>query len=89
MGQIFRPTSLPSRKVLGVAKIYEVLVVGDHVDGSQGTFKVVPPLLEGLEYSKEFLVMDVVVLFSVSCGQLWRPELSQLSLYQRLTKRTR
>jgi len=47
-------------------------VAGDHIDGVWGAFEIVSLLLEGLEYRKEFLIMDVVVLLVVLKAWEWK-----------------
>ncbi len=46
---------------LSCGKIFEIFVVGDDVNGSHGTFKVVAPNVEHFVDSEELLVVDVVV----------------------------
>ena len=36
-------------------------MIHDHVNRDTGTFKVVPPNVEGLKDCKEFLVMSVII----------------------------
>jgi len=46
---------------LGAGEIFQVLVVGDHINRSGGALKVVSPVLKGLEDGQKLLVMGVVV----------------------------
>jgi len=62
--QVLQPMSLLPSKILGVAEVGEVLVVGDYIDRNWGTFEVMPPFLECFKYCKEFLIIDVIILFS-------------------------
>jgi hypothetical protein len=43
-------------------------VVGDNVDRSSGTFKIMSPFLESLEDGQEFFIMSVVIKFRGSKG---------------------
>ena len=45
------------------AEIFQVLVIGDHVDRSRRTFKVMSPCFESYEYCQKFFVLSVVVDF--------------------------
>ncbi len=46
---------------LSCGEIFEIFVVGNNVNGSRGTFKVVAPNVEHFVDSEELLVMDVVI----------------------------
>ena len=60
-GQIFRPASLTTAELLGGREVLQVVVVGVDLDGVRRTLQVGTPLFEGLEDSKQFLVVDIVV----------------------------
>src|SRR3984893_14828226 len=49
-------------------EVLEVLVVGNNVDRSFRTFEIVPPSGKCLKYSKEFLVVSVVIQFGDAQG---------------------
>ena len=52
---------LSTGKDLGCGKVLKVLMICDHVNQDTGTFEVVPPNMEGLKDSKEFLVVSVII----------------------------
>ena len=60
-----QPMSLAVGEDLGGGKVFQVLVIGDHVHRSCRALKIVMPVVEGLKDRKEFLVMSVII-------QLWR-----------------
>ena len=60
-----QPMSLAAGEELGGGKVFQVLVIGDHIHWSCKALKVVTPVAEGLKDCKEFLVMSVII-------QLWR-----------------
>ena len=56
-------------KDLGRGEILKVLMIHDHVNRDTGTFKVVPPNVEGLKDCKEFLVVSVIIeLWCCKCA---------------------
>ena len=57
----FRPLRLVVLEKLGRGEIFEIFVVGNNVNGSRGTFKVVAPNAECFVDSEELLVVDIVV----------------------------
>ncbi len=61
LGKEFRPLRLVAVQKLSCGEIFEIFVVGDDINGSCGTFKVVAPNAEHFIDSKELLVVDVVV----------------------------
>ena len=66
-GKEFGPPGLATTKDLCSCKVFQILVISDHIDRSCGAFKIVLPDMEGFKNSKEFFVMGVVV-------QFWRGE---------------
>ena len=48
LDEIFRPLHLAAVQEFCRGEVFEVLVIGDDIDGSCGTFEVVMPDLEGL-----------------------------------------
>ncbi|KIM65442.1 hypothetical protein SCLCIDRAFT_112672 [Scleroderma citrinum Foug A] len=60
-----QPMSLAVGEDLGGGKVFQVLVIGDHIHWSCRALEVVMPVAEGLKDRKEFLVMSVII-------QLWR-----------------
>ncbi len=61
LGKEFRPPHLAVVQKLSCGEIFEIFVVGDDVNGSHGTFKVVAPNVECFVDSEELLVVDIVV----------------------------
>src|SRR5882724_10084397 len=59
--EVLQPTDLATHELLGGCKVLEVLVIGKHEYGMGRALKVVAPLSEGLEYCKQFLIIDLVV----------------------------
>ena len=50
-------------KDLGCGKVFQVLVIHDHIDWSTGTFKEVLPDTESLKDCEQFFVMGVIIKF--------------------------
>ena len=50
-------------QVLGLMEVYQVFVVCEDLDGEGRTMEVVSPRLQGVDDSKEFSVIDVVIVF--------------------------
>ena len=46
---------------LGAGEIFQVLVVGDHIDQRGRALKVMSPVLEGLEDGQQLLVMGTII----------------------------
>jgi len=63
LGKIFRPLRLAAVQEFCRGKVFEILVIGDDINGGHGTFEVVTPDLEGFVDSKQFLIVDVVIQF--------------------------
>ena len=57
LGEILRPVGLMASKDLGCGKVFQVLMIHDHIDQSTGTFKEVSPDMEGLKDCEQFFVM--------------------------------
>jgi hypothetical protein len=62
-GKEFGPPDLATTKNLCSCEVFQVLVIGDHIDRSCGAFKIVSPDTEGFKNGKEFFVVGVVVQF--------------------------
>ena len=45
--------------------ILEVVMVGDDVERLRETFEVIPPVFKGMNDSKYFSVIDLIVMFCV------------------------
>ena len=58
------PSGLSSQKSLFSAKVGKVVVVGPDFEGDRVAFEKVSEGLKGLNDSKEFFVMNIIVLFS-------------------------
>ena len=52
---------------LGAGEIFQVLVVGDHINQRGGALEVMSPVLEGLKDGQQLLVMGIIV--QLRCGQ--------------------
>ena len=63
LGEILGPAGLTAGKDLGCGKVFQVLMIHDHIDRSTGTFKEVSPDTEGLKDCEQFFVMGVVIEF--------------------------
>ena len=61
VGKVDEPLGLSTIKGLGETEVGEVLVVGEDLYREQGSVEVVSPGFQGLDDSKEFSVIDVVV----------------------------
>jgi len=48
-------------ELLSGCEVLEVLMVGEHKHDMCRALEVVAPLSEGLEYGKQFLIIDLVV----------------------------
>ena len=64
LGEELRPAGLTTSQDLGGGEIHQILVVSDHINRGSGAFKIMSPVLEGLEDGQQLLVMGVIV-------QLW------------------
>ena len=49
--------------MLGRAEEGEVFVVSEDLDWEEGAMKVMTPSLEGTDYSKEFVIVDIIITF--------------------------
>ena len=63
VGQVKELSGLASVQFLGLVEVCQVLVVSEHLDQEGETVEIVSPRHQGLDDSKEFLIMDVIVLF--------------------------
>ena len=61
LGEELRPAGLLPSQELGGCKVFQVLVVGDHVNQSCGAFKIVVLGPKSLVDSEELLVMGIIV----------------------------
>ena len=50
-------------EVLSLTEVHQVLVISKHLDGKGGAVEVMPPGLQGADDGKEFLVIDIIILF--------------------------
>ena len=50
-------------KDLGCGKVFQVLIIHDHIDRSTGTFKEVSPDMESLKDCEQFFVVGVIIEF--------------------------
>ena len=63
LGKILRPAGLMAGKDLGCGKVFQVLMICDHIDQSTGTFEEVLPDTESLKDCEQFFVMGVIIEF--------------------------
>ena len=63
LGEILGPVGLMVGKDLGCGKVFQVLIIHDHVDWSTGTFKEMSPDTESLKDCEQFFVMGVIIEF--------------------------
>ena len=63
LGKILGPAGLTASKDLGCGKVFQVLMIHDHVDRSTGTFEEVSPDMESVKDCKQFFVMGVIIEF--------------------------
>ena len=68
LGKILRPAGLTSGKDFGCGKVFQVLMICDHVNWSTGTFEVVLPDTESFKYCKQFFVVGVIIEFQGTEG---------------------
>ena len=61
--KILRPAGLMVGKDLGCGKVFQVLMICDHVNRSTRTFKEVSPDMESLKDCEQFFVMGVIIEF--------------------------
>src|SRR5882724_6120288 len=59
--EVLRPTDFVTCELLGGHEVLEVLVIGKHEYDMGRALEVVAPVSEGLEYCKQFLIVDLVV----------------------------
>src|SRR5882724_7444394 len=59
--EVLRPTDLATCELFSGCKVLEVLMVGEHKYDMGRALEVVAPLSEGLEYGKQFLIVDLIV----------------------------
>ena len=55
-------------KDLGCGKVFQVLMIRDHIDRSTGTFEEVLPDTKSLKDCKQFFVMGVIIEFQGTEG---------------------
>ena len=63
LGKILGPVGLMAGKDLGCGKVFQVLMIHDHVDWSTRTFEEVSPDTESLKDCKQFFVVGVIIEF--------------------------
>src|SRR3984893_3773435 len=68
LGQELQPPGLMPGEQTDCGEVLEVLMVGNDIDRSFRTFEIVPPSSKCLKYSKEFLVMSVIIQFGDAQG---------------------
>ena len=68
LGEILRPVGLKAGKDFGCGKVFQFLMIHDHVDRSTGTFKEVSPDMESLKDWEQFFVVGVILEFQGTEG---------------------
>src|ERR1700730_3153832 len=68
LGQELRPPGLTPGEQVDHGEVLEVLMVGNDINRSFRTFEIVPPSRKHLKYSKEFLVVSVIIQFGDAQG---------------------
>ena len=68
LGKILGPAGLMVGKDFGCGKVFQVLMIHDHINRSTGTFEVVSPDMEGLKDCKQFFVVGVIIEFQGTEG---------------------
>ena len=63
LAKILRPAGLMAGKDLGCGKVFQVLMIRDHVNRSTGTFEEVSPDTESLKDCEQFFVVGVIIEF--------------------------
>ena len=63
IGKIEQPSCLSTIEVLCLMEVCQVLVVHKDLDGKRGSVEVVSPGFQGMDYGKEFPVVNVIVSF--------------------------
>ena len=64
VSKVKQPLSLVAVEVLGLTEVGQVFVVSKDLHRERGVMKIMFPRLQGMDCSKEFLVVDVIILFS-------------------------
>ena len=59
-----KPPCLMMVQVLGLLEVHQVFVVSEDLDRKGGSMDVASPGLQGMDNHEEFVVIDVIVLFS-------------------------
>ena len=68
LGEILGPVGLMAGKDLGCGKVFQVLMIRDHIDRSTGAFEEVLPDMESLKDYEQFFVMGVIIEFQGTKG---------------------
>ena len=68
LGKILGRAGLTAGKDFGCGKVFQVLMIHDHVDQSTGTFEEVSPDMESLKDCEQFFVMGVIIEFQGTEG---------------------
>ena len=63
LGEILGPVGLTVGKDLGCGKVFQVLMICDHVNWSTRAFEEVSPDTESLKDCEQFFVMGVIIEF--------------------------
>ena len=63
VSKIKQPSCLASVEVLCLTEVHQVFVVGEDLDGEQGSVEVMSPGLQSADNGKELFVIDIIVSF--------------------------
>ena len=61
LGEVLQPAGLMVGQDLGAGEVFQVLVVSHHIDQRGGALKIMSPVLEGLKFGQQLLVMGIIV----------------------------
>ena len=68
LGKILGPAGLTAGKDFGCGKVFQVLMICDHIDQSTRTFEEVSPDMESLKDCEQFFVVGVIIEFQGTEG---------------------
>ena len=68
LGKMLGPVGLTAGKDFGGGKVFQVLMIHDHVNRSTRTFKEVSADMESLKDCKQFFVVGVIIEFQGTEG---------------------
>ena len=63
LGELFRPTSLPSGQLFAFHKVDEGFMVREDLHGDFSTLQVWPPIFKATDDHQQLLVIDLIIAF--------------------------